>query len=124
MFGCAPSPGALAAQARKIAGLVSPAAAVIIEALAGQALRTAPGRSRRRRPPRSVCQLRENGCHLGCPHCGQCQNRMKLVRVSDYTPLICWYFRRCQNAGSRLRMCRKVTTPVELSAIRRYWENN
>jgi hypothetical protein len=35
MFGCAPSPGALAAQARKIAGLVSPAAAVIIEALAG-----------------------------------------------------------------------------------------
>ena len=35
MFGCAPSPGALAAQARKIAGLVSPALAVIIEALAG-----------------------------------------------------------------------------------------
>jgi transposase len=35
MFGCAPSPGALAAQARRIAGLVSPALAVIIEALAG-----------------------------------------------------------------------------------------
>jgi transposase len=35
MFGCAPSPGALAAQDRKIAGLVSPALAVIIEALAG-----------------------------------------------------------------------------------------
>jgi transposase len=35
MFGCAPSPGALAAQARKIAGLVSPAAAVITGALAG-----------------------------------------------------------------------------------------
>jgi transposase len=35
MFGCAPSPGVLAAQARKIAGLVSPALAAIIEALAG-----------------------------------------------------------------------------------------
>jgi transposase len=34
MFGCAPSPGALAAQARKIAGLVFPAAAVITGALA------------------------------------------------------------------------------------------
>jgi transposase len=35
MFGCAPSPGALAVQARKIAGLISPAAAVITAALAG-----------------------------------------------------------------------------------------
>jgi transposase len=35
MFGCAPSPGALAAQARKIAGLISPALAVITRALAG-----------------------------------------------------------------------------------------
>jgi len=35
MFGCAPSPGALAAQARKIAGLVSPAIAAITAALAG-----------------------------------------------------------------------------------------
>ena len=35
MFGCAPSPGALAAQARKIAGLISPAIIAIIEALAG-----------------------------------------------------------------------------------------
>ncbi len=35
MFGCAPSPGALAAQARKIAGLISPALTAIIEALAG-----------------------------------------------------------------------------------------
>jgi len=35
MFGCAPSPAALAAQARKIAGLVSPAIAAITEALAG-----------------------------------------------------------------------------------------
>jgi transposase len=34
MFGCAPSPGALAAQARKIAGLVSPAVTAITEALA------------------------------------------------------------------------------------------
>ena len=34
MFGCAPSPGALAAQARKIAGLVSPAIAAITAALA------------------------------------------------------------------------------------------
>jgi hypothetical protein len=42
MFGWAPSPGALAAQARKIAGLVSPAAAVIIEALAGQTLKQHP----------------------------------------------------------------------------------
>ncbi len=35
MFGCAPSPGALAARARKIAGLVSPAIAAITTALAG-----------------------------------------------------------------------------------------
>jgi transposase len=35
MFGCAPSPGALAAQARKIAGLISPAVAAITAALAG-----------------------------------------------------------------------------------------
>jgi transposase len=35
MFGCAPSPGALAAQARKIAGLISPALAAITAALAG-----------------------------------------------------------------------------------------
>jgi transposase len=35
MFGCAPSPGALAAQARKIAGLVSPAIIAITGALAG-----------------------------------------------------------------------------------------
>jgi len=35
MFGCAPSAGALAAQARKIAGLVAPALAAIIAALAG-----------------------------------------------------------------------------------------
>lgn len=35
MFGCAPSPGALAAQARKIAGLVCPAIAAITAALAG-----------------------------------------------------------------------------------------
>ena len=35
MFGCAPSPGALAAQARKIAGLISPALAAITGALAG-----------------------------------------------------------------------------------------
>jgi transposase len=35
MFGCAPSPGALAAQARKIAGLISAAAAAITAALAG-----------------------------------------------------------------------------------------
>jgi transposase len=35
MFGCAPSAGALAAQARKIAGLISPALAAIIGALAG-----------------------------------------------------------------------------------------
>ena len=35
MFGCAPSPGALAAQARKIAGLISPAIAAITAALAG-----------------------------------------------------------------------------------------
>jgi transposase len=35
MFGCAPSAGALAAQARKIAGLISPALAAIIAALAG-----------------------------------------------------------------------------------------
>jgi len=35
MFGCAPSPGALAAQARKIAGLVSPALVAITAALAG-----------------------------------------------------------------------------------------
>jgi transposase len=35
MFGCAPSPGALAAQARKIAGLVSPAITAITAALAG-----------------------------------------------------------------------------------------
>ena len=35
MFSCAPSPGALAAQARKIAGLVSPAIAAITTALAG-----------------------------------------------------------------------------------------
>jgi transposase len=35
IFGCAPSPGALAAQARKIARLVSPAVTAIIEALAG-----------------------------------------------------------------------------------------
>jgi transposase len=35
MFGCAPSPGALAAQARKIAGLISPAIAAITQALAG-----------------------------------------------------------------------------------------
>jgi transposase len=35
MFGCAPSPGALAAQARKIAGLICPALAAIIAALAG-----------------------------------------------------------------------------------------
>ncbi|HTQ93788.1 MAG TPA: IS66 family transposase, partial [Streptosporangiaceae bacterium] len=35
MFGCAPSPAALAAQARKIAGLVSPAIAAITAALAG-----------------------------------------------------------------------------------------
>jgi transposase len=35
IFGCAPSPGALAAQARKIAGLVSPAVTAIIKALAG-----------------------------------------------------------------------------------------
>jgi transposase len=35
MFGCAPSPGALAAQARKIAGLVSPAITAITGALAG-----------------------------------------------------------------------------------------
>jgi transposase len=34
MFGCAPSPGALAAQARKIAALVSPAITAIIGALA------------------------------------------------------------------------------------------
>jgi len=35
MFGCAPSPGALAAQARKIAGLITPALTAIIGALAG-----------------------------------------------------------------------------------------
>jgi transposase len=35
MFGCAPSPGALATQAGKIAGLVSPAIAAITAALAG-----------------------------------------------------------------------------------------
>jgi transposase len=35
MFGCAPSPGALAAQAREIAGLISPALAAITAALAG-----------------------------------------------------------------------------------------
>ena len=35
MFGCAPSPGALAAQARKIAGLVSPVTTAITGALAG-----------------------------------------------------------------------------------------
>ena len=35
MFGCAPSPAALAAQARKIAGLISPAIAAITAALAG-----------------------------------------------------------------------------------------
>jgi len=35
MFGCAPSAGALAAQARKIAGFVCPALAAIIAALAG-----------------------------------------------------------------------------------------
>ena len=35
MFGCAPSPGALAAQARKIAGLVSPVITAITGALAG-----------------------------------------------------------------------------------------
>ena len=35
MSGCAPSPGALAAQARKIAGLISPAIAAITGALAG-----------------------------------------------------------------------------------------
>ena len=35
MFGCAPSPGALAAQAGKIAGLISPALAAITGALAG-----------------------------------------------------------------------------------------
>ena len=35
MFGCAPSPGALAAQARKLARLVSPAIAAITAALAG-----------------------------------------------------------------------------------------
>jgi transposase len=35
MFGCAPSPGALAAQARKIAGLISPAVTAITGALAG-----------------------------------------------------------------------------------------
>ena len=35
MFGCAPSPGALAAQARKIAGLISPAITAITAALAG-----------------------------------------------------------------------------------------
>jgi transposase len=34
MFGCAPSPGALAAQARKTAGLISPALAAITAALA------------------------------------------------------------------------------------------
>ena len=45
MFGCAPSPGALAAQARKIAGLVSPAVAAITGALAGRTWRasTRPG---------------------------------------------------------------------------------
>jgi transposase len=35
MFGCAPSPGALAAKARKIAGLLSPALAAITATLAG-----------------------------------------------------------------------------------------
>ena len=35
MFGCAPSPGALAAQACKIAGLISPAIAAITAAVAG-----------------------------------------------------------------------------------------
>jgi transposase len=35
MFGCAPSQGALAAQARKLAGLIAPAITAITEALAG-----------------------------------------------------------------------------------------
>jgi transposase len=35
IFGCAPSPGALAAQARRLAGLASPAVAAITTALAG-----------------------------------------------------------------------------------------
>ena len=68
MFGCAPSPGALAAQARKIAGLISPAITAITAALAGAGVAhfdetgfRSPGSS-----PGSTRHRRGSSCSLPC----------------------------------------------------------